>query len=126
MNYRKFSQKIVIEDLSQFDINQIFDCGQIFRYFTNGNVAEVVSGSKYAKIITYADKAEILTTDIDYFERFFDLARDYNIIKNQLCDDQFLSPCIKFGYGIRILNQDLFETVVSFIISANNNIKRIR
>lgn len=126
MNYRKFNKKIIIEDTTQFDINQILDCGQIFRYFINGNVAEVISGNKYAKIITYHDRAEILTSDIEYFEHFFDLARDYNQIKQQLSDDQFLAPSIKFGYGIRILNQQLFEMIVSFIISANNNIKRIR
>ena len=126
MRYHKLNQKIVIEDLSQFNINQIFDCGQIFRYFINENTAEVVSGDKYAKVITYDDRVEILTTDVEYFEHFFDLKRDYNKIKNKLCADQFLSPSIKLGYGIRILNQDLFEMIVSFIISANNNIKRIK
>ena len=126
MKYHKLSNKIIIEDLSQFDINQILDCGQIFRYFISGNIAEVVSCNKYAKIVTYGDRVEILTSDIEYFEHFFDLVRDYNQIKQQLSYDQFLAPSIKFGYGIRILNQDLFEMIVSFIISANNNIKRIK
>lgn len=126
MQYIKQSQKIIIYDLSQFNTNQIFDCGQIFRYFIDGNIAEVISGDKYAKVVTYIDKIEILTKDIEYFEHFFDLDKDYNQIKNQLIDDQFLAPSIKFGYGIRILNQDLFEMIVSFIISANNNIKRIK
>ena len=126
MKYRKLSKKIVVEDISQFNINQILDCGQIFRYFISGNCAEVISVNKYAKIVTYADKVEILTTDVEYFEHFFDLKCDYNKIKRQLSSDEFLAPAIKFGYGIRILNQDLFEMIVSFIISANNNIKRIK
>lgn len=127
MKYEKLKNKIIIKDLTQFDIKQIFDCGQIFRYYiANDNIAEVVSMDKYARIFTYTDRVEIVTEDVDYFTSFFDLDLDYNAIKNALSDDEFLSPCIKFGYGIRILNQDLFEMIVSFIISANNNIKRIK
>jgi len=127
MKYTKLQNKIIIEDLSQFNIKQILDCGQIFRYYiANDSLAEVVSENKYAQIITNDTRVEILTEDVEYFERFFDLNRDYTAIKNSLSNDKFLSPCIDFGYGIRILNQSLFEMIVSFIISANNNIKRIK
>lgn len=126
MKYQKLKDKITIHDLTQFNVRQIFDCGQIFRYFIDDNVAEVVSKNKYAKLITFDDRVEIYSDDLDYFEHFFDLKVDYNDIKNKLSGDDFLAPCIKFGYGIRILNQDLFEMIVSFIISANNNIKRIK
>ena len=94
--------------------------------FISGNIAEVVSGDKYAQIVTYTNSVEILTTDVNYFEHFFDLDRDYTAIKDKLKRDEFLAPCVSFGYGIRILNQNLFEMIVSFIISANNNIKRIK
>ena len=127
MKHTKLNNKIIVNDLSQFEIKQIFDCGQIFRYnIYNDNVAEVVSKDNYARIFTYKDKVEIETDNVDYFVNFFDLDRDYNAIKDSLKDDKFLSPAIKFGYGIRILNQDVFEMIVSFIISANNNIKRIK
>ena len=126
MKYTKTQNKIIIEDLSQFNINQILDCGQIFRYYISDSIAEVVSTDKYAQVLTHSDKVEIVSEDIDYFEHFFDLKRDYNAIKHSLSKDEFLLPSIKFGYGIRILNQDLFEMIVSFIISANNNIKRIK
>ncbi len=126
MQYTKLNNKIIIEDLSEFNIEQILDCGQIFRYNINDSFAEVVSTNHYARIYTLNDKIEIESEDMDYFEHFFDLSTDYNQIKQQLAGDNFLAPCIKFGYGIRILNQDLFEMIVSFIISANNNIKRIK
>jgi len=126
MKYNKLKNKIIITDLSQFNINQILDCGQIFRYYINNSVAEVVSTDKYARIVTCDDTVEIATNDVDYFENFFDLDNDYDKIKNTLSTDQFLAPAIKYGYGIRILNQNLFEMIVSFIISANNNIKRIK
>ncbi len=126
MQYTRLKDRLVINDLSEFNVQQIFDCGQIFRYCIDGNIAHVISTDKKADLITYPNKVEIITDDLDYFEHFFDLNRDYNAIKNTLSKDKFLSPCVQFGYGIRILNQDLFEMIVSFIVSANNNIKRIK
>lgn len=118
--------KIVINKLQDFNINHILDCGQIFRYKIDGNIAKVYSLDKYAKIKTYPNKIEIETSDTDYFINFFDLKTDYSKIKNQLKKDEFLTDAIAYGYGIRILKNDLFEMIVSFIISANNNIKRIK
>ena len=58
---------------------------------------------------------------------YFDLNRNYEDIKNKLSRvDDNLKNSIKYGSGIRILNQDLWETLISFIISANNNIPRIK
>ena len=60
-------------------------------------------------------------------EEYFDLKRDYNKIKKQLAQiDENMKTSIEYGKGIRILNQDLWETIISFIISANNNIPRIK
>ena len=57
---------------------------------------------------------------------YFDLSTDYNQIKEDLWKYEIMKKPIEFGSGIRILNQNLFETLISFIISANNNIKRIK
>lgn len=59
--------------------------------------------------------------------KYFDLDTDYSKIKNELSEiDEYLKASIEYGKGIRLLNQDLFETIISFIISANNNIPRIK
>lgn len=58
---------------------------------------------------------------------YFDLNRNYSEIKEKLSKiDENVNLSIKYGDGIRILNQDLWETIISFIISANNNIPRIK
>ena len=126
MNYKIEENKITIYDLSDFNTNQILDCGQIFRYVIKDNVAVVNSEDKQATITTYANRVEVATSDVAYFENFFDLKTDYSKIKTQLRKDLFLKNAVDYGYGIRILNNNTFEMIVSFIISANNHISRIK
>ncbi len=126
MKYRLEKNKIIIEDLTQFNIKQILECGQIFRFEIEKNIAKVFSLDKYAKIYTYENSIEIETEEVEYFVNFFDLETDYLKIKTELKKDEFLSSAVDYGYGIRILKNDLFEMIVSFIISANNNIGRIK
>lgn len=118
--------KIVITDTNDFNVVQTLDCGQIFRYVINDNIAYVYSKDKMAKLTTYNDRIEIESDDIDYFYNFFDLDTDYSKIKNELKKDDFLKSAVNYGYGIRILKNDAYEMIISFIISANNNIKRIK
>lgn len=126
MNYTKLKDKILITDTKDFNVEQTLNCGQIFRYIIEGNVAKVYSKDKKATVITSEDCIEIQSKDIDFFENFFDLKRDYSKIKEQLKKDEFLSSAVDYGYGIRIINNDPYEMIVSFIISANNNIGRIK
>ena len=63
----------------------------------------------------------------DIVKYYFDLNTNYSIYKEKLSKvDEFLKESIEFGSGIRILKQDLWECIISFIISANNNIPRIK
>ena len=58
---------------------------------------------------------------------YFDLNRDYAALKAGLCEnDEVMSEAVKFAPGIRILNQDFFECLISFIISQNNRIPMIK
>lgn len=111
-----------------FDIESTLECGQIFSFQKDDCGRYIVTSlDKWARI-TYGDgMTRIETKDVDYFYNFFDLDTDYVSIRERLCEiypqfDRFLS-C---GKNIRILRQDKVQTILSFIVSANNNIKRIK
>ena len=125
-------QQYILKNCNTFELKDIFDCGQCFRW--NKNLDEsytgvfgnnVVNVSKQGNNVIFKGICEndIKTTCEDYF----DLNRDYEKIKNELSKiDEHMEKSIEYGKGIRILNQDLWETIISFIISANNNIPRIK
>lgn len=120
--------KIIIEKTNQFDIKDILECGQIFSFKRlEDNSYFVVSMNKTAVIQEFDDRTEIKSKDINYFYNFFDLSTDYEQIKeNIFSNHKEFDFCKEFGKGIRILKQDPFQIIISFIVSANNNIKRIK
>ncbi len=125
-------QKYILENATSFEPKHIFECGQCFRWdeeqdgsYTGIVKSNVINVKKVDNSIAFeslgADNLEELVID------YFDLNRDYEKIKDELSKiDEYLANSIKYGSGIRILNQDLWETIISFIISANNNIPRIK
>ena len=124
-------QKYILENVTSFEPKHIFECGQCFRWDEeqDGNYTGIVNNVINVKKVDNSIAFESLGADnleelvIDYF----DLNRDYEKIKDELSKiDEYLANSIKYGSGIRILNQDLWETIISFIISANNNIPRIK
>ena len=125
-------QIYTIKNQESFELKDIFDCGQCFRWNEqeNGSYTGVIKQGvmnvqKQGEEIIFKGKidGDIKTIVEDYF----DLSRDYEEIKAQLSNiDKYLKESIEYGSGIRILNQDLWETIISFIISANNNIPRIK
>jgi len=125
-------QKYIIENQESFELRDIFECGQCFRWNENEDKSYtgvinqgVLNVEKQGEKIIFTGK---LDGDIkDIIRYYFDLDRNYNEIKSQLSNiDKYLKQSIEYGEGIRILNQDLWETIISFIISANNNIPRIK
>ena len=126
MLYKKFDDKIEVCDKSQFNPEHILECGQVFCFDKQEENYVVFPEDKFAKIVEKENCYQILTETPDYFENYFDLKTDYSKIKNSLSSIEILKNPLEFGYGIRILKQNLFETLISFIISANNNIKRIK
>lgn len=127
MKYETKKDEIIISDLSEFDITQILECGQIFSYDKlEENHFFVYSADKVCEVVQNEKSAHIFTKNVDYFANFFDLDENYANFKEKLQKYDEIKDALKYGYGIRILRQDIFEMFVSFVISANNNIPRIR
>ncbi len=116
---------IKVYDRTNFVPEHIFDCGQVFRYEKVGNLYKIISNNRFCTLINEKDCAIIKCNDIDYFINYFDLDRDYSEICAKL-KKSGLEKETEFGKGIRILKQDPFEMIISFIISANNHIPRIK
>lgn len=125
-------QRYVIKNIESFEPKHIFECGQCFRWnieddgsYTGVVKNNVLNVKKEENSIIIKgmceDNLEELCKD------YFDLDTDYQKIKNKLSKlDNNLRVSIKYGNGIRILKQDIWEALISFIISANNNIPRIK
>lgn len=125
-------QRYVLENINSFELKDIFDCGQCFRWNKqeDGSYTGVFGNNvlnvkkEINKIIFEGVCGDDVEETVKYY---FDLNRDYEKIKKQLSQiDKNMETSIKYGQGIRLLNQDLWETILSFIISANNNIPRIK
>lgn len=125
-------QKYKLRNVESFELRDIFECGQCFRWnkqedgsYTGVFKNNVLSVKKNKDEIIFEGICENEIQQI--VENYFDLNRNYEKIKEQLSKiDQNMKMSIEYGNGIRILNQDLWETIISFIISANNNIPRIK
>ena len=126
-------ERFELQNPDSFDLVHIFECGQCFRWNQNddGSYTGVI---KNAVINVKKENDKIIfegTTLEESFENlikyYFDLNTDYSLYKEKLSNvDDYLKESIEFGSGIRILIQDLWECIISFIISANNNIPRIK
>ena len=121
-----------MEKNESFEPVHIFECGQCFRWnkqkdnsYTGIFKNNVINVKKEDDKVIFTgncnDDIKRICTD------YFDLNQNYENIKTKLSKiDKYLENSIKYGNGIRILHQDLWETLISFIISANNNIPRIK
>lgn len=116
-----------------FDLDMIFDCGQAFRF---EKADGVWSGVAYGKALRVRQDEQILYLNItkeEYdsrFKHYFALDSDYGEIRadiaNHFPSDRVMAAAMEKGRGIRVLNQEPWETLCSFIISQNNNIPRIK
>ena len=135
--------------LHDFDMRMLMDSGQVFRICCCGeNTYAVASGrhlvrirqtacgpSKEGTLSAFGMSGEGVSVEFScspqefdsYWHNYFDLSTDYGAMKKAVDPkDSFLTSAISYGGGIRILRQDLWETILCFLISQNNNITRIR
>lgn len=128
MNYIVEQDCILINDADTFEPESILTSGQLFRFGKSDSGSWwVASGSEYATIEQTGVASYVIhTSHPAYFVDFFDLDTDYNAIISRLGNFAVLQPALDFGKGVRLMRQPLCEVIISFIISANNNIPRIR
>jgi len=130
MNYKIFENRIEVYSVKDFELKDTLMCGQCFRFKenTDGSFTGVAFG-KEISLKKDADTLMLYTSEEDFlgiWKEYFDLELDYSKIKSDLSElHPTLNEAAKFAPGIRILKQEPFEALISFIISQNNNIKRI-
>jgi len=131
MRIREEKGNTIIEDVKDFDLSQTLECGQCFRFYKQDeNDYVVVAYNKLLRIkqdgsnLIFFDCSE---NDMESWINYFDLNRDYSQIKKFLLrKDKVLKPAIEEKWGVRILNQEFHETLISFIISQNKQIPHIK
>ncbi len=128
MDIKVIDGSIIVSGVKCFDLARSCDCGQAFRWRDTGDGWFGVAGGRGALV---RQEGEILTItpgkdgDAGFWLDYFDLFRNYQAIEDGVRGDAILGKCLDRAGGIHIFNQEPFETLISFIISANNNIKRI-
>ncbi|CEQ19273.1 DNA-3-methyladenine glycosylase family protein [Paraclostridium sordellii] len=124
--------KVILEGVSDFDPKHIFECGQCFRWKDQGDGSYTgVAKGRVINVFREGDTIYLKNTNLEDFNNiwkdYFDLDTDYSKIKNELRNmDEYLEKATEFGWGIRLLRQDPWEMIISFIISSNNRIPMIQ
>lgn len=131
LNIIEDKNRIIVENLKDFDPKHIFECGQAFRWTVEDDNSYTTIAYNSVINIKKKDNRVIFSNTnrnefLDIWYDYFDLGRDYDEIKQVLSLDPILKEATGYGDGIRILNQAPFETIISFIISANSQISRIK
>ena len=130
MVIRDTGSGVSVSGVSDFDLPRIFECGQCFRWNADENgVYTGVAFGRAARIEKRGGEILISGSAEDFeniWRGYFDLGLDYAAIRQSLCINDYMCEATAFGAGIRILRQDMWEALCSFIISQCNNIPRIK
>ena len=135
-NSEYFGQScVILRGVTDFDASRVFDCGQSFRFYESDGVIDGVAMGRRIKIVQKGDTLTLIGTTADEYaavwESYLGLDEDYGAINSDVCArlgtyNNVINDAVKAAHGIRILRQDRWETLCSFIISQNNNIPRIK
>lgn len=132
---------VTVSGCGNFSVHKTFDCGQAFRFDPTDKDETEYSGIAFGRKITVCQLApgviRIIGSDKkDYdgiWKNYLSLDTDYDEIDRMIIsntpaghDREEMEKAVQCGQGIRILRQDGFECLISFIISQNNNIPRIK
>lgn len=122
---------VYVTETKDFDIKRSCECGQCFRFDGDGTGYVGVVKGHIIKLRHLEDGCFFEGITKELFDKlcipYFDLNRDYGPIVEELCKgDPVMAAACSYGRGIRLYNQDTWESLISFIISQNNNIPRIK
>ncbi len=128
MIYEIEKDKIKLYEADTFTPEGVLTSGQVFRFGQEKNgIWWVNSAQEHAEIEKKGENSYIIhTTNPNFFANYFDFQTNYDIILTRLKKYEILHSALEYGKGVRLLRQPLAEVIVNFIISANNNIPRIR
>lgn len=131
MKFKESEQGIYLYGEKSFNITHIFECGQCFRFIKEEDESYTLNACGRVINISRLENGFLFknTNAYDFLNiwvNYFDLERDYEKIKTEIAKDDIIKKAVDFGYGIRLLRQDPFETVISFIISQRNSIPKIK
>lgn len=130
LNIEQVPGGVVLTDVGDFDPLKIFECGQCFRW--NRAPDGSYRGVAFSRVATVREEAGRVfisgtPEDVDAIWRdYFDLDRDYAAIRQRLSVDAYMAEATAFGAGLRLLRQEPWEALCSFILSQCNNIPRIK
>ena len=141
------TDKIIYSNIGDYHLADTFECGQAFRFdpyedgykgFIEKQLCHITLKDKHGSTVPSSVGLEGATMEVRFFHtaptaelaqkagQFLALDTDYTALKKQFAENETMAEAIKFAPGIRVLNQDFFETLITFIISQNNNIPRIK
>ncbi len=125
------NNKIIIKDIKNFNVGKTLECGQAFNFEKlEEDYYKLTAFKRVLFLRQDKDKVEMFPTTEEDFNNiwleYFDLNTDYDAIYNKFIKDDVLKPLVEYGEGIRILKQEKWECLISFIISQNNRIPQIK
>ena len=127
MDYKIKNGKVILA-ADDFEPSLVFDCGQCFRWEENGRAWRGVAMGYATTVERQGNEISVDCSEEDFQEtwlNYFDLSYDYATARERISTDPFTAAAAEYGRGIRILRQDFWEALCSFIISQCNNISRI-
>ncbi|MBI4141247.1 hypothetical protein HY485_05415 [Candidatus Woesearchaeota archaeon] len=111
--------------VNEFNLQHTLESGQFFRYYLKDGFYYVISGNNFFKIRQQGKNLEFLGTKRKFVQQFLGLNHDFETVKKQFSKDKYLNTAMKQYSGLRIMKQNQWETLISFICSSASNIPKI-